>query len=112
MSRTLVRMGLVAAAAVFAVVALDSLASRIAPVGWSSGAWAGEYTLEAKRKHRHVRRRSRGGSSPAEIARYFQLYGGFIDPAINKQTQAGPFDSGFFFNSGIGRNGGDSPYMN
>lgn len=46
-----------------------------------------------------------------EIARYFALYGGFIDPDLNKQTPAGPFDSGFFFNSGVGRNGGDSPYM-
>ena len=45
-------------------------------------------------------------------ARYFQLYGGYIDPYINKQSPGGPFDSGFFFDSGINRNGGDSPYMN
>jgi hypothetical protein len=113
MSRSLVRMGLVAAAAVVAVVAMDGLAQKVAPVGWTSGAWAGEYTLEAKpRKRRHHARRPRQGSTAEEIARYFQLYGGFIDPALNKQTQAGPFDSGFFFDSGIGPNGGDSPYMN
>jgi len=113
MSRSLVRMGFVAAAAAFAVVAFDGLAQRTAPVGWSSGAWAGEYTLEAKpRKRRHARRRARRGSSAEEIARYFQLYGGFIDPSINKQSQGGPFDSGFFFDSGYGPNGGDSPYMN
>ncbi len=47
-----------------------------------------------------------------EIARYFALYGGFIDPQLNKQSPGGPFDSGFFFDSGITRNGGDSPYMN
>ena len=52
------------------------------------------------------------GASPGEIARYFQLYGGYIDPYINKQSPGGPFDSGFFFDSGIGPNGGDSPYMN
>ena len=51
-------------------------------------------------------------NSPAAIARYFQLYGGYIDPYINKQSPGGPFDSGFFFDSGINRNGGDSPYMN
>jgi hypothetical protein len=114
MSRSLVRMGYVAAAAVLAVVAFDGLAQRGAPLGWNSGARAGEYTLEAKpRKHRrHARRRSRQGSTPEEIARYFQLYGGFIDPSINKQSQGGPFDSGFFFDSGYGPNGGDSPYMN
>ncbi|HEY7669659.1 MAG TPA: hypothetical protein VH852_03390 [Hyphomicrobium sp.] len=112
MSRSLVRLGFVAAAALFAVVAMDPIGERGAPAGWSSGAWAGEYTIEAKPRRRHARRRPPQGSSPAEIARYFQLYGGFIDPAINKQTQGGPFDSGFFFDSGINANGGDSPYLN
>ncbi|HEX9881223.1 MAG TPA: hypothetical protein VGA65_01825 [Hyphomicrobium sp.] len=118
MSRSLVRMGFVAAAAILAVVAIEGIAQHAAPAGgssgaWPSGAWAGEYTLEAKpRKRRHARRRRPEGSTAEEIARYFQLYGGFIDPSINKQTQAGPFDSGFFFDSGIGPNGGDSPYMN
>jgi hypothetical protein len=118
MSRFLVRMGFVAAAVLFAVVAVDGVAERAAPGwgsgAWTSGAWAGEYTIEAPRHHkrRHARRRPPQGSSPAEIARYFQLYGGYIDPAINKQSQGGPFDSGFFFDSGIGPNGGDSPYMN
>ncbi len=113
MSRSLVRMGFIAGAAVLAVVAVESLAQRLAPAGWSSGAWAGEYTLEAKPRRRGVaRRRPPQGSTAEEIARYFQLYGGFIDPAINKQSQGGPFDSGFFFDSGLGPNGGDSPYMN
>jgi hypothetical protein len=36
----------------------------------------------------------------------------FTDPTVNSQTVAGPFDNGFFFSSpAIGRNGGDSPYM-
>jgi len=112
MSRSFVHMGVVAAGALFAIAAVDGAAQHVAVPGWSSGALAGEYTLEAKPRRRHARRRPPRGSSPAEIARYFQLYGGFIDPSINKQTQAGPFDSGFFFNSGIGPNGGDSPYMN
>lgn len=36
----------------------------------------------------------------------------FTDPTSTNQSVAGPFDSGFFFSSPvIGRNGGDSPYM-
>ena len=37
----------------------------------------------------------------------------FTDPSSQNQSISGPFDSGFFFTSpSIGRNGGDSPYMN
>ncbi len=42
-------------------------------------------------------------------------YGGasvYRDPNLDKQTVAGPFDHGFFFDSGMGGHGGDSPYMN
>lgn len=42
-------------------------------------------------------------------------YGGtsvYRDPMLDRQTNAGPFDHGFFFDSGIGPRGGDSPYMN
>lgn len=42
-------------------------------------------------------------------------YGGasaYRDPMLDRQTNAGPFDHGFFFDSGIGgSHGGDSPYM-
>lgn len=34
------------------------------------------------------------------------------DPSLDRQSPAGPFDHGFFFDSGTGPNGGDSPYMN
>lgn len=34
------------------------------------------------------------------------------DPALDKQTEAGPFDHGFFFDSATGARGGDAPYMN
>lgn len=34
------------------------------------------------------------------------------DPNLGRQTEAGPFDHGFFFDSGMGLHGGDSPYMN
>ncbi len=36
----------------------------------------------------------------------------YRDPSLDRQTNAGPFDHGFFFDSGIGPRGGDSPYMN
>jgi hypothetical protein len=36
----------------------------------------------------------------------------YRDPSLDKQTDAGPFDHGFFFDSAIGRHGGDAPYMN
>lgn len=32
-------------------------------------------------------------------------------PMLERQTSAGPFDHGFFFDSGMGQNGGQSPYM-
>lgn len=43
------------------------------------------------------------------------LYGGasvFRDPVLDRQTNSGPFDHGFFFDSGISPRGGDSPYQN
>lgn len=42
-------------------------------------------------------------------------YGGassLRDPSLDTQTQSGPFDHGFFFDSGTRARGGDSPYMN
>ncbi|MBA2125354.1 hypothetical protein DLM45_03830 [Hyphomicrobium methylovorum] len=35
----------------------------------------------------------------------------YRDPRLDRQTPAGPFDHGFFFDSAIGTNGGDAPYM-
>ncbi len=36
----------------------------------------------------------------------------YRDQNLDRQTVAGPFDHGFFFDSGIAPHGGDSPYMN
>lgn len=33
------------------------------------------------------------------------------DPGLDRQTQGGPFDHGFFFDSGAAPRGGDSPYQ-
>jgi len=108
MSRSLIGAGIAVMAAVFVLAAVDGVRQHVAP-----GAYAGEHKKKgAKSRRRAHRRQAPSGSTPEEIARYFQLYGGYIDPTINKQSQAGPFDSGFFFDSGIRANGGDSPYMN
>jgi hypothetical protein len=34
----------------------------------------------------------------------------FRDPYLGRQSSAGPFDHGFFFDSGVSPRGGDSPY--
>jgi hypothetical protein len=34
------------------------------------------------------------------------------DPRLDTQTNSGPFDHGFFFDSATGARGGDAPYMN
>lgn len=36
----------------------------------------------------------------------------FRDPQFGRQTTSGPFDNGFFFDSGVAPRGGDSPYLN
>jgi hypothetical protein len=36
----------------------------------------------------------------------------YRDPMLDRQSQFGPFDNGFFFDSGITARGGDSPYQN
>jgi hypothetical protein len=36
----------------------------------------------------------------------------YRDPFSDRQTRMGPFDHGFFFDSGIAPRGGDSPYRN
>ena len=62
----------------------------------------------------------RGGYSytPSDVVNTYgltrNLYGStnsFRDPFSDRQTVAGPFDHGFFFDSGIGPRGGDSPYL-
>jgi hypothetical protein len=35
----------------------------------------------------------------------------FRDPMLDRQTNAGPFDHGFFFESGVAPRGGNAPYM-
>lgn len=36
----------------------------------------------------------------------------YRNPFVDRQTRSGPFDHGFFFDSGISPRGGDAPYFN
>lgn len=36
----------------------------------------------------------------------------YRDPFLDRQSSSGPFDHGFFFDSGISPRGGNSPYLN
>ena len=36
----------------------------------------------------------------------------YRDPMLGRQTTSGPFDNGFFFESGVAPRGGNSPYLN
>jgi hypothetical protein len=41
----------------------------------------------------------------------YGIINSYRDPFVDRQTNSGPFDHGFFFDSGIGPRGGDSPYL-
>jgi hypothetical protein len=79
-------------------------------------------------KARYYRKRTRvygytarrGGYSywPEDVINTYglsrSLYGSmntYRDPSLDRQSPGGPFDHGFFFDSGIGPQGGQSPYL-
>jgi hypothetical protein len=96
-------MGAALAIVPVALVSADPAACRAPdsyPACWVSPADAGP--------QRHI-----GGYSytPSDVTRS----GIGAEPAPYpgaRQSQGGPFDSGFFFDSGIGPRGGNAPYLN
>jgi hypothetical protein len=74
-------------------------------------------------KHRYYRRRRplevniygprrRVGGYSYSAADVINTYGSSPPPwADIRQTPSGPFDSGFFFDSGMGPRGGNAPYL-
>lgn len=94
----------------------------ITPVGAGDGAYSKGHGQYGARRQSKPGPRVKGyahywhGDACFDLAdpdeRYLCQFAGFIDPQLDKQTPGGPFDSGFFFDSGMGQNGGDSPYMN
>lgn len=118
MRRSLLAALMLGAAALF-VVPADSFAGEAA---------SGDGVK--KTRHHHARRGTRvkgfvarsGGGYSYIAADTINTYGdargrygvanSFRDPWFGRQTNGGPFDNGFFFDSGIGSpHGGDSPYM-
>jgi hypothetical protein len=76
---------------------------------------SGQPKTRAYRKKRPlevtISARRRGGYS-YRASDVVNTYGGSPPPyAEIRQTPSGPFDSGFFFDSGIGPRGGNSPYL-
>ena len=78
------------------------------------------YYHRRARVYGYVGRRRVGGYSYAaeDVINTYGLsrsrYGSinsYRDPFVDRQTTSGPFDHGFFFDSGNGPRGGDSPYL-
>lgn len=78
---------------------------------------ASAYYRRAPQVRGFVQRRGGYSFTASDIANTYgssrTLYGANNrDPFADRQTRNGPFDHGFFFDSGIAPRGGDSPYRN
>lgn len=80
---------------------------------------ASAYYRRAPQVRGFVQRRGGYSYSWSDVANTYgqsrSIYGGvnaYRDPFADRQTRSGPFDHGFFFDSGIAPRGGDSPYRN
>ena len=95
-------------------------ARRIGPATNSSGAHRSSRYYRGGAKVKGYRKRRGGYSYSVEdtINTYGDsrtLNGGansYRFELYTRQTPSGPFDHGFFFDSGIGLHGGNSPYLN
>ena len=104
--------------AIIAIGALTSFSVVAEAHGKKRGAskYAKTYGGKGPKVRGYVRRR--GGYSYS-ISDTINTYGDsrsnygstnvYRDPMLDRQTTAGPFDHGFFFDSGIGPRGGDGP---
>lgn len=78
------------------------------------------YRSTKPRVYGYVERRGGGYSyAPEDVINTYgnsrTLFGGinaYRDPMADRQSQFGPFDHGFFFDSAIAPRGGDAPYQN
>jgi len=77
------------------------------------------YYRSKGRHHRHHRRRGGYSYSFSDTINTYgdarTAYGStnsYRDPFLDRQSAAGPFDNGFFFDSAIAPHGGNSPYLN
>jgi len=112
----------------FGVIALlASLVGGMGPLFFAGAGMAGEPLERAYGSHpaRHHYRRApavRGYVLERRVGGYsygqeeiINTYGGLgrnlFGPFSDRQTPGGPFDSGFFFDSGVAPRGGESPYL-
>ena len=105
----------------------------MAPTAASAGGWGKKGSKSSPAGSHRASRYYRGG---AKVKGYRKRRGGYSYSATDtintygdsrtlnggansyrfdlytRQTPSGPFDHGFFFDSGIGLHGGNSPYLN
>lgn len=79
---------------------------------------ARRYRKTGPRVYGYAARRGGYSYTPQDVINTYGLtrnkYGSansFRDPSIDMQTSSGPFDHGFFRDSGFGLHGGNSPYQ-
>src|SRR5215470_17928110 len=103
--------------AVSIVMSLGGIASVRAGEAQSGTVVSGRATQDSAPRYRRraltvtIYRRRIGGYS-YRAADVVSTYGANPPPYVNvRQTPSGPFDYGFFFDSGIGPHGGYSPYQ-
>ncbi len=111
----------------FALSSMTAAAMPLKPTAPAAGVdgvqEAGSRKYRRRRGGPQVRgfRQRRGGYSyaPQDTINTYgnnrSLFGGsnvYRDPQLDSQTRAGPFDHGFFFESGNAPNGGNAPYFN
>ncbi|MET0192290.1 MAG: hypothetical protein ABW200_02845 [Hyphomicrobiaceae bacterium] len=78
----------------------------------------GRYYRKRTRVYGYTARRGGYSYWPEDVINTYgmsrSLYGSmntYRDPTLDRQSPGGPFDHGFFFDSGIGPQGGQSPYL-
>jgi hypothetical protein len=78
----------------------------------------GRYYRKRTRVYGYTARRGGYSYWPEDVINTYgmsrSLYGSmntYRDPSLDRQSPGGPFDHGFFFDSGIGPRGGQSPYL-
>ena len=116
--------GLAVASGLIAAMALASGADAQSQRSSKSAATEGSVNLTSgsnrskPQVRSYVARRGGYSYSPEDVINTYgdsrSRYGGasnYRDPMLDRQTNFGPFDHGFFFDSGIGPHGGNSPYQ-
>lgn len=100
--------------------AAESTRSRSDDHAKSGGAHrASSYYRRGPKVRGYVQRRGGYSYSAADVVNTYgnnrSLFGGansYRDSMLDRQTSFGPFDHGFFFDSGVTLRGGNTPYPN